>query len=150
IFKKKEGEEKKKKKASVQIVPVLSQNPALGFGFGAALSAVGYRESEEENVSSLMASAVFSTKKQLLIVVRSDVSPHHTWRFMGDWRVYKYTEKTFGLGSNSSPDQFVNVDYKWLRIRQSAVVPVFGHLAAGGEYDFEDHFDIRPDSLPEN
>jgi Omp85 superfamily domain len=149
IFKKSNTEEKKKKKASVQIIPVLSQNPALGFGFGAALSAVGYRESEQENVSSIMASAVFSTKKQLLVVARSDLTPNHLWRFMGDWRVYKYTERTYGLGSNSSPDLFLDVSYKWLRIRQSAIVPVFRNLGAGAEYDLEDHFDIRPNSLPE-
>lgn len=147
LLKKKEPEATaEQRKVSLQIIPYISSNPALGVSFGAAMSAVGYRESEEENVNSVTASASFSTKSQFLLVTRSDLTMHSSIRMMGDWRFYKYTDRTYGLGTNTSKDSFEDVRYKWVRFRESAVLPVTKNFGMGLEYDLEQRFGIGVDT----
>jgi outer membrane protein assembly factor BamA len=142
LLKKKESD--KQKHGSLLILPIISNSPSVGLSFGAAVGAVGYRQTQEQNVSSLIASMSFSIKGQFLMVSRSDFHVGNDfWHLIGDWRFYNYTERTYGLGSDTPADVYTDTKFKWFRFAESVLVPVSKHLDVGGKYDLEMYHGIK-------
>lgn len=143
--KKKQAEEEKKKSLSLQIIPTIGRSPAVGLSFGAALSAVEYRERHDEAVSSITASASLARDKKFLLVSRSDITTdEEDWHFLGDWRFYDYREETHELGTAVSSDSSADIDFKWFRFRQSVLHRMGRDFELGAEYDMDYHFGMKP------
>ena len=130
------------------ILPTLSYNPAFGFGFGAVFSASARRGGESSGVSSLQASASFTTQKQLLTAVRADVgSRDDQWRLLADLRFYKGLQRTHGLGSDTAEDPSVSLDYYLTRTYATFYRKVAGPLRLGAGYHLDDYNGIKPSDI---
>ena len=95
------------------LFPTFSSNPALGFSGGALATVTNYWGNPlTTRLSSTLLSATVTTKKQTLIVGRTDLyAPNNSWHLAGDWRFYDYLEQTHGLGSSSRSIPSADVDY---------------------------------------
>ena len=123
------------------VFPTLGGNPSIGVAAGALGTFTNYwGDPSTTPLSSLLMSASFTSKRQVLIAARSDIyAPDEAWHLTGDWRYYDFEERTYGLGSDRADTPFVDVGYDWYRIHQVAYRPVWGALEAGVGY----HLDVR-------
>lgn len=128
------------------IVPTAGGNPALGFAIGtlAAVTAASGGQSDTP-ISSTLLSATITTKKQLLVAMRSDISlSGNRWHLLGDWRYYKFRERTHGLGSDRPFGTFVDFDYEWSRVHQVVYRPLRAGFQVGAGYHLDVHADLQP------
>ena len=123
------------------LFPIFSSNPALGFSGGALATVTNYWGNPlTTRLSSTLLSATVTTKKQTLIVGRSDLyAPNNSWHLAGDWRFYDYLEQTHGLGSSSRSIPSADVDYTWYRLHQVVSRPVWNNLELGIGYHLDTH-----------
>ena len=123
------------------LFPIFSSNPALGFSGGALATITNYWGNPlTTRLSSTLLSATVTTKKQTLIVGRSDLyAPNNSWHLVGDWRFYDYLEQTHGRGSSSRAIPSADVDYTWYRLHQVVSRPVWNNLELGIGYHLDTH-----------
>ena len=125
----------------VFLFPTFGSNPALGLSGGALATVTNYWGNPlTTRLSSTLLSATVTTKKQTLIVGRSDLyAPNNSWHLAGDWRFYDYLEQTHGLGSSSRSMPSADVDYTWYRLHQVVSRPVWHNLELGIGYHLDTH-----------
>ena len=128
------------------VFPTVGGNPAVGAAVGALATLTDYWGSPATTtLTSILVSASFTTRKQVLIAARSDIyAPDDSWRLTGDWRYYDFTERTYGLGSDRPDSAFVDVRYDWYRLHQIVYRPVWGGFEVGVGY----HLDVRQHIAP--
>ncbi len=134
------------KKLMIAGSPVVSYNPASGFGIGAAGNVAFYRGfPETTRISSAVASLIVSTKDQLLFNGRLDVSaPNNRWAFHGDNRLYWTSQDTYGLGTSTTPGEAVNAKYNSFRFYESLYRQVRPNLYVGAGFLYNLHGNVRP------
>ncbi len=128
------------------VFPTFGGNPAVGFSAGVLAALTHYSgDPTTTTLSSTLVSASVSTRKQVLVVARSDLyTPGNAWHLTGDWRYYDYTERTHGLGSNPTDSAPADVGYAWYRLHQVVSRAVWGGLEIGAGY----HLDVRRNITP--
>lgn len=82
-------------------MPIISYNPTNGFMFGVGTSTSAFfGNPASTNISSGVASVLYTTKKQLLINLKSTLlSKDNRWTFYGDWRYMNTSLPTYGVGT---------------------------------------------------
>lgn len=87
-------------------LPAVASNPANGWMFGLAPSATWYMGNPENTkLSNLVGNLLYTTKKQWIFSVRSNIFlSENSLILIGDWRYFLTSQPTFGLGS-SSPNE---------------------------------------------
>jgi hypothetical protein len=82
-------------------VPTITVNPSQGVSVGVGAStAILLGDPADTMVSSATASVSYTTKRQLIVSVKSVVlTSHNDWELIGDWRYLDYAESTYGLGT---------------------------------------------------
>jgi outer membrane protein assembly factor BamA len=135
-----------RKKLMVAAAPVVSYNPASGFGIGAAGNVAFFKGfPETTSISSVVGSLIVTSKKQLLFNGKFDVSTaENDWVLHGDDRIYFTSQDTYGLGTSTTPDQAVNARYDYLRFYQTAYRRVHRRLYLGAGLLYNLHSSIRP------
>jgi outer membrane protein assembly factor BamA len=122
------------------ILPTIGASPAAGVSAGVLLSRQGRSREAGSRVSLLTIGASYSTRHRAILTTRIDRHLRHdTWHLVGDWRAYAFTERTYGLGSDTTSGTSVDVPLDWGRAYTTLYRRVAGHLAIGGGY----HFDAR-------
>ena len=103
------------------IAPVINYSPTSGAGFGVAGNAAFYTgPPRTTKISSIVASAMFTTKKQLLLSAKVDtMGLENGWRVTGDGRFYNTSQDTFGLGTGTSEDDALNQKYNFFRVYEA-------------------------------
>ena len=130
------------------LVPTIGASPAAGVSFGVLLSQ-SRSAGPGVPLSVLTASASYSTAGRLVISARLDQQLGNAkWRLIGDWRLYDFTERTYGLGSDTTPATAIDAPLSWVRVHGTAYRNIARRLAVGGGY----HLDLRrvesPDGAP--
>ena len=84
-------------------LPTVSANPTVGLALGVGASAAILLGDEADTaVSSLSASAQYTTEQQVLLSLKSLLlTSGNAWELLGDLRLYDFAESTFGLGTAS-------------------------------------------------
>ena len=124
------------------IVPVLGYTQQTGgiaqLAFSLAFARPG------ANVSTVLAGAAYTVNDQLIITATSSIwLPDNRWYFMGDWRLMRYPQSTYGLGMyTSTTDRVVSMNYDYLRIYESALRRVAPAWYAGLGYQLDYHWNI--------
>jgi outer membrane protein assembly factor BamA len=139
-------EEEDYRKLMLAAAPVVGYNPASGLSAGVAGNAAFYKGyPETTSISSLVASLVATTKSQVLFNGKLEVStPHNTWVFRGDNRLYWTSQDTYGLGTATTPDDGINARYDFFRFYETLFREVRGHLFLGAGFLYNVHRDVRP------
>jgi hypothetical protein len=134
------------KKLMIAGAPVVSYNPASGFGIGAAGNVAFYRGfPDTTRMSSAVASLILTTKEQLLFNGKLEVSaPNNEWSFHGDNRLYWTSQDSYGLGTSTTPDEAVNAKYNFFRFYESLYRQVRPNLYVGAGFLYNLHANVRP------
>ncbi len=164
-----DSEEKLIREMSFVPLPVIAANPAVGFMYGVAPSAswlLGDKSTTSR--SSMVSSVVYTTKKQLLLTLKSTVfTGNDGWVLMGDWRYFDTSQPTYGLGTGPQSDRLVAdgleyddgdfstgileaqmMEFKFIRFHESALKRVGdSRFFAGLGYHLDIHYDINDQLL---
>jgi hypothetical protein len=149
---------------NVSLLPIVGYGPANGFVLGAALGVsklMGNRENTQ--LSSALLSASFTSKKQIMLCMRSNIYlPGNKWYIPGDVRFLFFAQPTYGLGiydldtpfgfnisganvSKSRKEQPMRFNY--FRFYESAVRKIFGKWYAGMGINIDLHRTIEDEAL---
>ena len=129
------------------VAPVISYNPANGAGIGAAGNVAFYRgPPESTQISSLVASATVTSKGQALVNAKLDVSSRrNSWNLAGDNRLYWTSQTTYGLGTSSSSEQALGMEFDYFRAHETVYRQVRPRLFVGAGFLYGIHKDVAPD-----
>lgn len=64
------------------------------------------------------------------------------WDVLGDTRFLYYPQYTWGMGGNPAVNNYILLDYKYIRFYQAFLRRIKPYLFAGVGYQLDDHFDI--------
>lgn len=149
-----------KKKASSQAVTkrfnfsvVPSAGYTLSTGFAANLTAnTGFyaEPKEHENLSVISSNLSYNQRKQITFRTNSNIwTKDNNYNFVGDWRLYKYTENTYGLGSLTSLNQLNPVKYNFLRFYETVLKKLKNNFYGGLGYNLDYHYGIAENGMPD-
>lgn len=104
------------------------------------------RVGDTQELASLTVGASYSTKRRSQIIARmTRPFGNGDWRLIGDWRYYDFTERTYGLGSDTTSDTFADIPLTGGRAHSTLYRSVAGPLSVGVGY----HFDVWQARAPE-
>jgi hypothetical protein len=146
-------------------LPALAYNPAFGFIYGVAASGnILLGNPEDTRLSSGFLTATYSTKKQFIFTLKSNVyTKHDRWILNGDWRFFLSSQPTYGLGTGDQTSALVIGDednfglgdyddgveegellkFNLFRFHQSAIRRITSGVYVGIGYQFDKYWDIE-------
>lgn len=135
------------KKLMIAAAPVVAYNPASGFGIGAAGNVAFFKGfPQTTSISSVVASLIVTSKKQLLFNGKFDISTaDNRWVLHGDNRVYFTSQDTYGLGTSTTPEEQLNTKYNFLRFYETGYRRVYRRLYVGAGMLYNLHSSVKPD-----
>lgn len=128
--------------------PVYSIVPAVGYTLQTKLAAVvsgnvAFFISPKAKMSTISASATYTQNKQFYVPVESNISSkNNLYKFIGDYRFYKYPQSTFGLGSKAPLHNEDPMDYTYFRFYETILRKIKGNFFAGMGYNLDYHWNI--------
>jgi len=133
---------------SVTDVPIFSFIPAVGYTLQSRLALIlsgniAFRLDPDSRISTITASTAYTQNRQFTLPIESNIwTKDNKYNFVGDYRLYKYPQSTFGLGSNSSIANEDPMDYSFLRLNEIVMRHISGDFYAGAGYSFDYHWNI--------
>ena len=126
--------------------PVVSYGPTSGIGFGVAGNMATYNgPPETTRISSTVANVIATSKKQLLINAKmNNWTRDNGWHLAGDNRFYWTSQKTYGLGTDTSAADAVDQKYDTFRVYDALHRRVGPDLFLGAGLLYSIHRDVRP------
>lgn len=103
------------KKVNFLILPKITYNPSNGFMLGAGGNITALLGPKDRTkISAFSFTLAVTSKKQFLSYIKSNIyTPNNKFFLSGDWRYYKYSEDTYGLGTNSPDSVEVKPGWGW-------------------------------------
>ena len=91
-------------------MPIISYNPSNGFMFGAGMaSSLFLGDPPSTRISSVQASILYTTKKQVLVNFKSTfITKSNRWILNGDWRYMDTSQPTYGGGTGPSSSKLAS------------------------------------------
>lgn len=128
------------------ILPTITSSPTTGVTFGVAASlARFFGPSDTTHISSMLASASFSTKHQTSITAKFDAfSDGNRMHIAGDNRFQWTSQNTFGLGTSAPDEAAIGAAYTRIRVFETALLAIRPHFYAGGGVAYSLHTNVRP------
>ncbi|MCC3157508.1 BamA/TamA family outer membrane protein [Hymenobacter sp. 15J16-1T3B] len=126
----------------IVVLPVVSYSLTTR-GLVQLTSSTAFRE-EDANMSSLVAALTYTQNRQLILNATPSIwTTGNRYNLVGDWRLMRYPQATYGLGMHNRPADAVQMNYDYLRIYQSVLRQLRPNLYAGLGYQLDYHWDIR-------
>lgn len=69
-------------------------------------------------------------------------SKDNDWNYVGDYRLYKYPQSTFGLGSSSNIKNEDPMDYAYFQFYETVLRHITGNIYLGLGYILDDHWNV--------
>lgn len=149
------------------LLPFVGYNPAMGLTAGFTMNpAIYFGTVKETPISAFAISTTITTKRQVLINIRSNIFTNRAkYILQGDWRLYFYSQPTYGLGSDligvdtsgfiiHTGDVGYSVNnvadpmmFNYIRIHETLNRRIVGKFYLGGGYHLDYHFNIRDGNL---
>lgn len=125
----------------VAILPNIGYSPQSRF-LVQFVSNIAFRKTNA-NVSSINVLATYTQNKQLIFQKNmSYFSENNLYFYSTDWRLMDYPQATYGLGMNTSLQNPIPMDFKYLRLYQSALRRISKNSYVGLGYQFDYHWEI--------
>ena len=140
--------EPSKKPDTVTTKPSFSIVPAFGYTLVSRLAVVlsgncAFRTGPNSRISTIAASSSITQNKQITLPILSNIwSKNNDWNFVGDYRIYKYPQSTFGLGSSSNIKDEDPMDYAYLQFYETVLRHITGNIYLGLGYIFDNHWNV--------
>jgi hypothetical protein len=136
--------------------PVFSAVPAVGYTLTSRLAVtlsgnMAFRPLADSKASTVTASAAYTQNKQFTIPIESNIwLDHDLYNLVGDYRLYKYPQSTFGLGSDSWIGNEDPMDYAYFRFYELLMRRLVPDLYFGAGYILDYHWGIVDESGVKN
>jgi hypothetical protein len=134
--------------------PFISIIPAVGYSMHTGITGViatnttFYTDNERKKLSRIMINGYYSQFHQYWFTGISNIFlEKQKLHFFGDTRYYKFPTQTYGLGSNSSPSDPLQIDYSYFRFYQVLFREIASNLYIGMGYNLDYHWNIKIDSV---
>jgi outer membrane protein assembly factor BamA len=153
------------KSGSLILLPILGYNPATGFMLGVG-GQYAFKFPGKSLYSAIMGSLQFTTKSQMLILLKNNIYTKNNRFFLsGDWRYMIYSQDTYGLGTNAPEGGIIDYQYSvmglqthddslaqpmkfnFIRLYQSVSYRLADGLYAGIGYNLDSYFKIKDEKL---
>lgn len=139
------------KQFSYSVVP--SAGYTLSTGLAAALTGnvAFYAEpARHENLSALVAILSYNQRSQLTFRFGSNIwTKDNDYNFVGDLRIYKFPENTYGLGSLTSDNNLNPVKYNFFRFYETVLKKLRKNFYGGLGYGLDYHYNIVQNGEPQ-
>lgn len=139
------------------ILPVVFVQPANGLIYGAITQYTFKGKLPEDKYSTAYLMATYTTKKQILIDVKSNLLLNHNKLYLGgDWRYYKFSQDNYGLGADIIPPPKTDFEiesiaqpmkYDFIKFHQTASALVADNLYVGGGLHYDGYMNIVDEPL---
>jgi len=145
-----------KKADSAFVKPVISVIPAAGYTLtsrfvGTISGNMAFRASPNSKASTVTASAAYTQNKQFTVPIESSIWLNHDkYNLVGDYRLYKYPQSTYGLGSSSWIGDEDPMDYQYVRFAEVLMRRILPDLYAGAGYMLDYHLGIEDEEGVKN
>ncbi len=132
------------KQFNFSLVPSAGYTLSTGFAVDLSGNAVFYTNpADKEKLSNVFSNVTYDQHNQFLFHTNSTIwSKSENYVFIGDWRLLKYPENTFGLGSLTNSSTQNLVDYDYVRFYQTVLRKIFTNFYSGFGYNLDYHFNI--------
>ena len=161
LFKKRNAKPRPQKRVTFLGIPYVSYSPVTDFQLGIG-GTISWRIGDPvyTNLSAATVSGIVTTKRQLIIQVKTNVYTNkNKWFLQGDWRYYIFKFNTYGLGTDigyavpsipevtPSPESkettVYPMDFNWLKIHQVVTRKITESLYGGLGYHLDIHTRIE-------
>ena len=134
------------KKRMVAGSPVISYSPTSGAGVGVAGNVAFYRGyPEATRISSIVASAIATTKSQFLLSAKINTSSlENRWRVEADNRFFWTSQPTYGLGTDTNDAAKLDMKFNHFRIQDKFYRQVRRDVFLGAGANYNIHNNVRP------
>ncbi|NVO08428.1 MAG: hypothetical protein HXX16_00550 [Bacteroidales bacterium] len=130
--------------------PFLSFVPAVGYSQSTGLTAVlinnlsFYNRNYIEKLSSVQTSCFYTLYHQYWTTINSNIFLKRLkLNLVGDWRIYRFPTKTYGLGSETNTSQAEKINYYNVRIHQLLQHEFCKNTFLGIGYNLDYYWKIR-------
>jgi hypothetical protein len=133
---------------SITSKPTISYIPAIGYTLVSKTALVlsgnaAFRISPESRISTVVVSSSVTQRRQFTLPIQTSIwNKDNSFNFVGDYRLFKYPQSTFGLGSNSDIKNEDPMDYSYLQFYETALKHITGNIYAGIGYIIDDHWNV--------
>ncbi len=133
-----------KKQFNFSLVPSAGYTLSTGFAVDLSGNVVFYTDpANKEKLSTIYSNVTYDQHKQFLFRTSSSIwSEGQKYLFSGDWRLLKYPENTFGLGSLTTTATTNLLDYSYVRFYETILRKIFTNFYSGFGYDLDYHYHI--------
>ena len=103
-----------------------------------------YADKHNLNQSSMIMEVSYTQLKQAIFVVGPNIwTKDDKWNIIGDNKVTRYPQETFGLGGHTLPADGYVLDYFLVRVHETFLRHIISDLYMGVGYDLDYHFNIK-------
>jgi hypothetical protein len=133
---------------TVTTKPSFSIVPAIGYTLVSKTAIVvsgnmAFRTGPDSRISTVAASTSVTQNKQITLPILSNIwSKNNKYNFVGDYRLYKYPQSTYGLGSSSNIKNEDPMDYAYFQFYETVLRHITGNIYAGMGYIIDDHWNV--------
>lgn len=124
------------------ILPQLGYSPQTRLLAQVAAN-VAYRQ-PGASLSSVTGSLTYTQNRQIMLLAQATQwSAENRWLWLGDYRLLRYPQPTYGLGIRTDRSGEIQMTYDYLRLYQTVYRRVAPHLYAGLGYSLDLRWGIR-------
>lgn len=140
------------KKLRISILPGVSYNPATDVVIGVSASITRYYGDPKNTSNSTITSGIsYTTKNQFKFSLQSSIfTKKNDWSFQGDFRLWKYVQYTYGLGTGTQKSSEQNMKFNFVRLNENVLRRVTGKFYLGIGYSLEHYYDIKTVDVDDN
>ncbi|HVW14948.1 MAG TPA: hypothetical protein VHB54_14025 [Mucilaginibacter sp.] len=135
---------------TVGLKPSTSVVPALGYSLQTRLAVLlagnmAFRTAPRSNVSTIASNLAYTQNNQITLAILSSIWSHdNNYDFVGVARLFKYSQDTYGLGSNSNLNISEPMEFDFAHFSEVALRKISGNVYLGAGYIIDYHVDIEP------
>ncbi|MBS1528841.1 MAG: BamA/TamA family outer membrane protein [Bacteroidetes bacterium] len=138
---------------TVGLKPSASLVPALGYSLQTRLAILlagnmAFRTAPQSKVSTIASNLAYTQNNQITLAILSSLWSHdNNYNFVGVARLFKYSQSTYGLGSNSNLAISDPMVFDFVHFSEVALRKMSGNFYLGGGYIIDYHADINPQQI---
>ena len=130
--------------------PFFTVFPTVGYSLQSGLTGVlttstsFYSSQQRNKLSNILTNAYYSQFHQFWIIANSNIFLEKLkLHLFGDWRYYKFPTHTYGIGSNSTFGDELDVDFSYVRFYQIVFREISDNVFTGFGYNLDYHWNIN-------
>lgn len=140
-------------------IPLIGSQPATGFAFGAVGQYTFKGKKQEDRYSTINLGVTYTEKKQLIVNFKNSVMLRNNKIFLsGDWRYYKFSQASYGLGTDIIPSVRTDknfeiasiaepMQYNYFKFHQTISWKIKGDFYAGSGIHIDSYSSIIDENL---